>query len=124
MGGAIMGRPRCDPFDAAAIFAAIGKGETTPLRAYQDYAATAARPYARASFETALQRHLRLGPSRDPTLAAAPSPHAMDAAADAESDAFWGARLAVKPNLITTEADNASLTSRAARSLSMTANVA
>ncbi len=45
-----MGRPRCDPFDAAAIIAAIGKGETTPLRAYQDYAATAARPYARSTF--------------------------------------------------------------------------
>ena len=41
-----MGRPRCDPFDAAAIIAAIGKGETTPLKAYQDYAATAARPPA------------------------------------------------------------------------------
>jgi hypothetical protein len=31
--GQAMGRPRCDPFDAPAIIAAIGKGETTPLRA-------------------------------------------------------------------------------------------
>ncbi len=105
-----MGRPRCDPFDAAAIIASIGKGQTTRLRAYQDYAASAARPFARASFETVLQRHQRLGPSRDPALAAAPAPHAMDAAADAESDAFWGARLAVKPRVLTTEADNASFT--------------
>jgi hypothetical protein len=29
---------------------------------------------------------------------------------DAESDAFWGARLAVKTRVVTTEADNASLT--------------
>ena len=105
-----MGRPRCDPFDAAAIIAAIGKGETTPLRAYQDYAATAARPYARASFETFLQRHQRLGPSPEPGPAVPPAPHAIDAAADAESDAFWGARLAVKSRVVTTEADNASLT--------------
>jgi hypothetical protein len=105
-----MGRPRCDPFDAAAIIAAIGKGETTPLRAYQDYAATAARPYARASFETVLQRHQRLGPSHETRPASPPAPHAIDAAADAESDAFWGARLAVKTGVITTEADNASLT--------------
>jgi len=99
-----MARPRCDPFDAAAIIAAIGKGETTPLRAYQDYAATAARPYARASFETVLQRHERLSPSPELVLTAAPAPHASDAAADAESDAFWGARLAVKSRVLTTEA--------------------
>ena len=122
-----MGRPRCDPFDAAAIIAAIGKGETTPLRAYQDYAATAARPYARATFEIYLRRHERLGHlgsqdgrpcrhlRRGPLLCLsrgrrAPAPHAIDADADAESDAFWGARLAVKPRVVTTEADNASLT--------------
>jgi hypothetical protein len=90
-----MGRPRCDPFDAAAIIAAIGKGETTPLKAYQEYAAMAARPYARATFESYLRRHERLGPSPEPGLAVPPAPHAIDAASDAESDAFWGARLAV-----------------------------
>ena len=105
-----MGRPRCDPFDAAAIIAAIRSGKTTPLRAYQDYAAVAARPYARASFETVLQRHQRHAPSREPGPTTPPAPNAIDAAADAESDAFWGARLAVKPSVITTEADNASLT--------------
>jgi CRISPR-associated protein Cas1 len=102
-----MGRPRCDRFDAAAIIAAIGKGETTPLKAYQAYASTAARPYARASFEWYLRRHERLAPSPEPRPT---GPPASDAAADAESDAFWGARLAVKPRVVTTEADNASLT--------------
>jgi hypothetical protein len=105
-----MGRPRCDPFDAAVIIAAISKGETTPLRAYQAYASTAARPYARASFETYLRRHERLGPSPKQGSAVPPAPHAIAAAADAESDAFWGTRLAVKPRVVTTEADNASLT--------------
>ena len=108
--GRAMGRPRCDPFDATAIVAAIGKGETTPLRAYQAYASTAARPYARASFETYLRRHERLGRSPEPPPTVRPAPHAIDAAADAESDAFWGARLAVKSRVVTTEADNASLT--------------
>src|SRR5271165_6842157 len=127
-----MARPRCDPFDAAAIIAAIGKGETTPLRAYQDYAATAARPYARASFEIYLRGHERLNALGAPRTAACvesyadkgdplaarqrllqarqsileaqlsalpeagsidpPVSHAADAAADAESDAFWAAR--------------------------------
>jgi CRISPR-associated protein Cas1 len=105
-----MGRPRCDPFDAAAIIAAVGKGETTPLRAYQDYAANAARPYARAPFESYLRRYERLGSSPQPGPAATIAPHAIDADADAESDAFWGARLAVKPRVVTTEADSASLT--------------
>jgi hypothetical protein len=93
--GRALGRPRCDPFDATAIIAAIGRGETTPLRAYQAYASTAARPYARASFESDLRRHERLGTSPEPGLAAQLAPHAIDALADAESDAFWGARLAV-----------------------------
>jgi CRISPR-associated protein Cas1 len=37
-------------------------------------------------------------------------PPALHALSDAESDAFWGPRLAVKPRVVTTEADNASLT--------------
>ena len=120
-----MGRPRCDPFDAAAIIAAIGKGETTPLRAYQDYASMAARPYARASFETVLQRHQRLAPSREPGPAVPPAPHAIDAAADGESDAFWGTRglrssRASSRRRPTTPASP----SKAARSLSMKANAA
>jgi CRISP-associated protein Cas1 len=139
-----MARPRCDPFDAAAILTAIGKGETTPFRAYQDYAAMAARPYARSTFEIYLRGHERLGPLRvsrtavcddglslaarqrapqarrstleawspalpEPRPAVPPAPHAIEAAADAESDAFWSTRRAVKPRVVTAEADNASL---------------
>jgi hypothetical protein len=103
--GRAVGRPRCDPFDAAAVVAAIGKGETTPLRAYQAYASTAARPYARASFDTVLQRHQRLVPSPEPPPTVWPAPHAIDAAPDAESDAFWDARLAVKTRVVTIDAE-------------------
>ena len=38
--------------------------------------------------------------------------HHWDAMADAESDAFWEGRLKVKPSVVTTEADNASLSVR------------
>ena len=48
-------RARCDPFDASTIRAAIAKGETTERKAYQTYASTAARPYARSSFDVMLR---------------------------------------------------------------------
>ena len=48
-------RPRCDPFDASTIRAAIASGETTERRAYEAYASTAARPYARSSFDLMLR---------------------------------------------------------------------
>jgi CRISPR-associated endonuclease Cas1 len=53
-------RSRCDPFDAIAIRAAIAKGEMTERRAYEAYASSAARPYARSSFDVMLRsRKLR-----------------------------------------------------------------
>jgi CRISP-associated protein Cas1 len=51
-----MARPRCDPFNAAAIHYAIDRGETTERSAYLAYAATAARPYARSTFALILKR--------------------------------------------------------------------
>jgi hypothetical protein len=44
-----MARPRRDPFDAVAIRAAIASGNATECAAYLAHAATAARPYARAT---------------------------------------------------------------------------
>ena len=49
-------RSVCDPFDAAAIVERITTGETTAADAYRRYAATAVRPYARATFAGALSR--------------------------------------------------------------------
>jgi len=43
-------RSVCDPFDAAAIVERIATRETTAADAYRRYAASAARPYARATF--------------------------------------------------------------------------
>ena len=50
-----MGRPRCDPFDAKAARAAIASGAKTERAIYLEYAATAARPYARVSFTMLLR---------------------------------------------------------------------
>ena len=46
----------CDPFDAAAIVERIATGETTAADAYRRYAASAARPCARATFAQKLSR--------------------------------------------------------------------
>jgi CRISP-associated protein Cas1 len=91
-----MARPRCDPFDASAIHAAINRGETTERAAYLAYAATAGRPYARSTFALML-RNVANG-------AAIERPQAVP-----DSEAFWAARLKVKPSVVTTCADNATL---------------
>jgi hypothetical protein len=49
-------RSVCDPVDAAAIVERIATGETTAADAWRAYAATAVRPYARATFAGALSR--------------------------------------------------------------------
>src|SRR3984957_12635822 len=46
----------CDPFDSAAIVERIATGETTAADAYRRYAASAARPCARATFAQRLSR--------------------------------------------------------------------
>jgi hypothetical protein len=58
-----MGRPLRDPFDMLAIIADLDAGKTRPLKAYQEYASVAARPYARSTFELLLQQ-ARRGASR------------------------------------------------------------
>jgi len=48
-------RARCDAFDAETIRNKIKCGDTTPLLAYRDYASTAARPYARSTWQMLLK---------------------------------------------------------------------
>jgi hypothetical protein len=60
-------RTVCDPFDAALILERITKAETTAADAWRAYAATAARPCARATFAAALSRaRARTAPSTVP----------------------------------------------------------
>jgi hypothetical protein len=54
-----MGRPRCDPIDVAGVLDALASGRTTPLQAYREYASTAARPYARSSWQGIIDRARR-----------------------------------------------------------------
>jgi CRISPR-associated endonuclease Cas1 len=63
-----MPRPRCDPFDANAVALAIAAGETTPLLAYEAYASTAARPYARSSWEVLLKTNMGIATNTKPSL--------------------------------------------------------
>jgi CRISP-associated protein Cas1 len=83
---------------------------------YRAYAETAARPYSRASWEALLRLEqaslAEPANGRHGAKAGDGAPIMSDAMADAESDAFWEGRLKVKPSVVTTEADNASLSVR------------
>jgi CRISP-associated protein Cas1 len=105
-----MGRPRCDPFDALASIADLDAGKSTPLKAYHDYAAVAARPYARSTFELLLQQ-ARRGVPHKVYASTQPAAETQLSAAqqDFTSDAFWAEHLPVKPRVLTTVCDNASL---------------
>jgi CRISP-associated protein Cas1 len=66
-------RTVCDPVDAGAIVERIAAGETTSADAYRRYAASAARPCARATFAGALSlARIRTAPS---TVPIEPTPH-------------------------------------------------
>src|SRR5271156_909796 len=110
-----MGRPRCDPIDVAATLGRLNGGAPRPAL-YRAYAETAARPYSRASWEALLRTNATTLARNDEGgqrgNAGDGSPIMSDAMADAESDAFWEGRLKVKPSVVTTEADNASLSVR------------
>jgi hypothetical protein len=105
-----MGRARCDPFDAPLIIAALDNREITSLKAYQEYASVAARPYARSTFELLLQQ-ARRGASRKVYASGPAATETQLSAADqdAASDAHWAEYLPVKPRVLTTVSDNASL---------------
>src|ERR1700677_1057607 len=109
-----MGRPRCDPIDVPTVLSALASGRLTPFHAYREYAATAARPYARASWEGILKQARR---SRQDcphsVLAVTPLGQAQreldPASLDAASDAYWEQFLRIKSRVLTTVHDNASL---------------
>jgi CRISP-associated protein Cas1 len=91
-----MARPRWDGFDVASVRAAIEQGKATERAAYLAYAATAARPYARSTFALMLRN--------------AANGAAIERPQDEpDSDAFWAVRLKVKPSIVTTCADSATL---------------
>jgi hypothetical protein len=103
------GRPYSDQFDVAAVSAAITAGETTPLRAYQAYAATAGRPYARSSFEQLWRNHARRAGAVEHCQAPA-SPPATDAELYVQSEAYWAEHVAPKSSrVLTLTSDNIAL---------------
>ena len=103
------GRPYSDQFDVAAVGAAIAAGETTPLRAYQAYAATAGRPYACSSFEQLWRNHARRAGAVEHSEAP-PDPPSSDAELYAQSEAYWAEHVAPKPSrVLTLTGDNVAL---------------
>jgi CRISPR-associated endonuclease Cas1 len=101
-----MGRPRCDPIDVNSVLLALAAGGTM-LHLYRDYASTAARPYARASWEIAVRRAQRPGDN----------PCAMDQKYVAAyivrrntGPGYWEKRAPVKPaRVLTLTAESPSL---------------
>jgi hypothetical protein len=81
-----MARPRCDPFDVEAVRTSIASGAKTERAIYLEYAASAARPYARSSFTLLLKR-------------GAPLPKARREVGLALSDR-WRERAPVKPRIL------------------------
>jgi CRISPR-associated protein Cas1 len=109
-----MGRPHCDPIDLDATLARLAAGAHRPA-VYRAYAETAARPYSRASWEALLRTGKRTLAQDDGNRQRANVGDAEavpDAVADAESDAFWEGRLKIKPSVITTEADSATISTQ------------
>ena len=92
-----MARPRLDTFDAAAIRDAIAHGKTTPRLAYEAYCSTAARPYARSTWEVLLRRPVSV-------LGSSPGTAPLEIAAP------WNDWSHAKPaTILTTVEDNAGL---------------
>jgi CRISPR/Cas system-associated endonuclease Cas1 len=109
-----MGRPRCDPIDVAGVLDVLASGRLTPFHAYREYAATAARPCARASWEGILKQARQSGPDcPHSVLAATPLQQARGelepASLDIASDTHWERFLRVKPRVLATVHDNANL---------------
>jgi CRISPR-associated protein Cas1 len=92
------------------VLSELAEGATTPLKAYREYASIAARPYARSTFELLVAKAKRDGSKAlaHPTIITPNTSHSL-AEQDEASDAFWAETLPVKPRVLTTMADNASL---------------
>jgi CRISP-associated protein Cas1 len=82
-----MARQRCDPFDIAAVRAAIDRGEQSERAAYLAYASTAARPYARSTFSVMVRAKQRVPKAASLPNIAAPDHH-------------WREREPVKPRIL------------------------
>jgi hypothetical protein len=119
-------RSRCDPIHYQATLSALAKcgcGLIGPSRdaavlrrLYADYASVAARPYARATWELMLraeQRPVEQGGAEHQFIRICECngerKDASDIELDDASDTHWGKHLQIKPRILTTIDDKASL---------------
>ncbi len=108
-----MSRPLCDPIDIPRVLSELAQG-LTPLQVYREYAAVAARPYSRRSFEDILAYAKKTGsliPGASVRITA--KPHVLRPAQDeslaaqaAASDTHWLPYLQVKPSNVVTLTDD------------------
>jgi CRISPR/Cas system-associated endonuclease Cas1 len=104
-----MGRARCDPFDVNSVLSALAAGRTM-LRLYRDYASTAARPYARASWEAAVRQAQRGHIQEDENAHINPSLCMPPSAPRVSARTYWEAQAPVKPaRVLTLTAESPSL---------------
>jgi CRISPR-associated endonuclease Cas1 len=87
-----LSRARCDWFDVSAIRSAIERGETNERAAYLEYAASAARPFARSTFSAMLRRTEPAKLNAEPVAEPLPT--------CAEIAERWRERIGVKPRIL------------------------
>jgi CRISP-associated protein Cas1 len=109
-----MSRPLCDPIDLENVLSSLQQDAISVSNAYQEYASTAARPYAPKTFY-----QIVVAAKRNRVLAygnknvARKQPQLDNATLDRISNDYWLTHLRTKPGILTTICDNTLLNVRA-----------
>jgi CRISPR-associated protein Cas1 len=108
-----MSRPLCDPIDLERVLATLRQDRASISNSYQEYASTAARPYAPKTFYQVV-----VAAKRNKVLTygnhnvARKQPQLNNADLDKLSNDYWLNNLQVKPDILTTVCDNTLLNVR------------
>jgi CRISP-associated protein Cas1 len=109
-----MSRPLCDPIDLENVLSSLQQDAISVSNAYQEYASTAARPYAPKTFY-----QIVVAAKRNRVLAygnknvTRKQPRLDNATLDKLSDEYWLKHLQTKSDILTTVCDNTVLSVRA-----------
>jgi hypothetical protein len=109
-----MSRPLCDPIDLENVLSSLQQDAISVSNAYQEYASTAARPYAPKTFY-----QIVVAAKRNRVLAygnknvTRKQPRLDNATLDKLSDEYWLKHLQTKSDILTTVCDNTVFSVRA-----------
>jgi hypothetical protein len=109
-----MSRPLCDPIDLERVLATLRQDRASISNSYQEYASTAARPYAPKTFYqivVAAKRNCVLAYGNKNVTRK--QPQLDNATLDTLSDEYWLKHLQTKPDILTTVCDNTVLSVKA-----------